>query len=97
MSTLSLGMMVSLGPEPEEDFAAVRAMGLASCQLVDWAPLEVSPALVERTRAAAAAGGVTISLYWCGYSGPVVWDYRQGPATIGLVPAAYRAQRTPIP
>lgn len=94
MSTLSLGMMVYLGPEPEKEFAAVRQIGLASCQLVNWTPLQVSPALIERTRAAAADAGVDITLFWCGYSGTVVWDYRQGPATIGLVPANTRAQRT---
>jgi sugar phosphate isomerase/epimerase len=49
---------------------------------------------VERVRAAADAAGVTITLLWCGYSGPAVWDYVDGPTTIGLVPPDYRAQRT---
>ena len=94
MSTLSLGMMVYLGQEPEKDFAAVREIGLASCQLANWAPMAVTREMAERARAAAADAGVTISLYWCGYSGEVVWDYRRGPSTIGLVPPATRAQRT---
>ena len=94
MATLSLGMMVYLGAEPEKDFAAVRDIGLACCQLAHWAPLAVTREMAERTRAAAAAAGVTISLFWCGYSGEVVWNFRRGPATIGLVPAATRAQRT---
>ena len=37
---------------------------------------------------------MTITLFWCGYSGPVVWNYIDGPSTIGLVPAAYREVRT---
>jgi len=68
-------------------------MGLSTCQLAHWAPLEVTRELAERTRDAAAAAGVTITLFWCGYSGPVVWDYIDGPATIGLVPPATRALR----
>jgi sugar phosphate isomerase/epimerase len=85
--------MTSLGPEPEATFAAVREMGLTTCQLANWDPLNVPRALVDRTREAAAAAGVTITLFWCGYSGPVVWDYIEGPATIGLVPPETRAMR----
>jgi sugar phosphate isomerase/epimerase len=87
-------MMVSMGTEPEQAFTAVRELGLASCQLGNWAPMSVSRELAERTRVAAHAAGVNISLFWCGYSGPAEWNYAQGPATIGLVPAAFRAQRT---
>ena len=93
MAILSLGVMSSLGPEPEAAFAAVREMGLTTCQLANWDPLNVSRELVDRTRIAAEAAGVTITLFWCGYSGPVVWDYVDGPATIGLVPPETRAMR----
>jgi sugar phosphate isomerase/epimerase len=37
---------------------------------------------------------VRISTFWSGYSGPAVWNFIDGPRTIGLVPEPYRAQRT---
>ncbi len=93
MSALTIGVFTSLGAEPAQTFASVRAMGLASCQLGCWRPLDASRALVEANRAAAEAAGVTITAFWCGYRGPAVWNYAEGPSTIGLVPAEYRAMR----
>jgi sugar phosphate isomerase/epimerase len=34
-----------------------------------------------------------ITAFWCGWSKPAVWDFFGGPATLGLVPVAYRASR----
>lgn len=93
MPTLKLGVFTSLGPEPEKVFAPVRDMGLPTCQLGNWRPMEVTRELAEANRAAADAAGVTITLFWCGYSGPAGWNYIDGPATIGLVPPEYRAMR----
>lgn len=94
MSKLALGVITNLTDEPEKSFTPIRDMGLTTCQLCSWQPMKVSKALVERARVAAEAAGVTISLFWCGYSGPAEWNYQDGPATIGLVPAAYREERT---
>lgn len=94
MSTLSLGVITGMGDTPEAALNAVRDMGLTTCQLVSWAPMAITQAMAERHRAAAAAAGVTITLFWCGYSGPAEWNYIDGPATIGLVPPATRAMRT---
>lgn len=38
-------------------------------------------------------GKVKITSFWAGWSGPAVWDFVDGPETLGLVPAAYRAVR----
>ncbi|HEX2952108.1 MAG TPA: sugar phosphate isomerase/epimerase family protein [Armatimonadota bacterium] len=94
MSALTIGVLIPLTETPEQEFAKVHDLGLTSCQLVSWKPNEVTRELAERNRAAADAAGVTISLFWCGYSGPEEWNYTRGPATIGLVPAEYRAMRT---
>jgi len=94
MSTLSIGVLTGLGNEPEAAFAGIRDFGLGACQLVGWQPESVTREMAEAHRAAAAAAGVTITLFWCGYSGPVEWNYQQGPATIGLVPPSTRALRT---
>lgn len=38
-------------------------------------------------------GKVRISSFWGGWSGPGVWDFVDGPVTLGLVPLAWQAQR----
>lgn len=37
--------------------------------------------------------GVKISTFWCGWSAPAVWDFYEGPLTLGLVPMDYRKER----
>ena len=37
--------------------------------------------------------GIEISTFWCGWSGPSVWNFYEGPLTLGLVPVTYRHQR----
>ena len=94
MSSLSIGVLAGLGPDPAALYEDIRQFGLCTCQLVNWQPEQVSPELAAAHRAAAAAAGVTITAFWCGYSGPAAWNYVEGPATIGLVPPEYRAMRT---
>ncbi|MHB9025094.1 MAG: sugar phosphate isomerase/epimerase family protein [Armatimonadota bacterium] len=93
MATLSIGVITYLGPEPGDSYKSIRDLGLTTCQLSNWNPLEVTPAQAELHRQAAAEAGIAISLFWCGYTGPVVWDYIDGPATIGLVPPDTRETR----
>ena len=73
--------------------ADVSSLGLSRCQLKNWkvAAYDELPA-VERAEAAAAAG-VRIDTLWAGYPQPVVWDFVDGPRTIGLVPGVYRDVR----
>jgi L-ribulose-5-phosphate 3-epimerase len=94
MPTLSLGSMVYWADDLEGAFTKVREMGLTTCQLASWSPNEITRAQAEAVRKAADAAGITITLFWCGYSGPAVWNYNEGPVTIGLVPPVYRAGRT---
>jgi len=44
-------------------------------------------------RQAVADTGVAITTMWCGLGGPNVWDFVEGPLTIGFVPVEYRAMR----
>ena len=94
MPTLSIGVFAGMGPDPEPSYASVRELGLHTCQLGCWAPNSITPELAARHREYAAQYGVTITLFWCGYSGPAEWNYNAGPTTIGLVPPAMREIRT---
>lgn len=42
----------------------------------------------------AEQSGLCITALWAGWSGPREWNFTGGPATIGLVPAAYRHVRS---
>ena len=39
------------------------------------------------------AGKVRIGSFWGGWSGPNIWNFTEGPKTLGLVPEEYRKQR----
>ena len=36
---------------------------------------------------------IEIVAFWAGWSGPAIWNSYDGPATLGLVPEAYRHKR----
>jgi len=38
-------------------------------------------------------GKIEISSFWCGWTPPSVWNFSDGPYTLGLVPSAYRGER----
>jgi sugar phosphate isomerase/epimerase len=94
MNPLKLGVTSPLSPDPAKDFAHVRSLGVETCQVICWNPMDITEDFARRTRKEADQAGVAITLFWCGYSGKVAWNYRQGPSTIGLVPPGTRRQRT---
>ena len=90
---LQLGVIVSLREQPEASIAQVQEFGLPTCQVSSWNPELYTPEVARRLRQAAAAAGVTISTFWAGIPGRRVWDFVEGPSTIGLVPADNRPAR----
>ncbi|MFW6066205.1 MAG: sugar phosphate isomerase/epimerase family protein, partial [Planctomycetota bacterium] len=93
MSKLEIGVLVRLTDSPEEQLAKVTDLGLRSCQVSSWQPSDWTDETADALRAAADESGITISTFWAGYSGPKVWNFTEGPRTIGLVPQQYRRQR----
>ena len=88
---LMIGVMLHLHGDPAEAVNKVSALGLPSCQL-GWPPfgsLETGQAL----QAAAKAANVTVTTLWAALPGPAVWNFTEGPSTIGLVPDEWRAER----
>ncbi len=91
---MKLGTMVELQPgHMEGRFRSLEDIGLASCQLSCWQQDRMSASSAREVRDEAARHGVEISALWCGWDGPCEWNLVRGPATIGLVPAAYRQKR----
>jgi L-ribulose-5-phosphate 3-epimerase len=89
---LMLGVMVHLHGAPDEAMKKVANLGLPSCQL-GWPP-NGSFELGEQVKAAADKHAVTITTLWATLSGAAIWNFIDGPSTIGLVPPATRAERT---
>ena len=89
---LELGVIVAITDSVDEAMAKVADLGLPSCQ-VAWPPgygLEQG----QELRAAADRHGIRITTLWAQLSGRTVWDFVEGPVTIGLVPPDMRNQRT---
>jgi sugar phosphate isomerase/epimerase len=78
------------------DGRAIRPVvdfGLTTCQVGSWDPGMWTPKAAELCRQAADENGVTMVAFWAGWPGPKTWDFLDGPTTLGIIPAEYRAMR----
>lgn len=91
-----IGVLISLREETDilSEMKKVRDMGCECCQITVWDTKLYIDAKAKEIADAAKAYGVEISTLWAGWSGPKEWNFIGGPDTLGIVPAAYRMQRT---
>jgi len=87
-----IGAIVSLASVLQDGLDSLRELGLNACQVNNWDPALYTPENAAAVRDA-AGDDMLISGLWAGWPRPAVWDFIDGPATLGLVPAAYRAER----
>jgi len=87
-----IGIIIRMQKILDEGVQELQALGLGACQINNWDPTLCTPSNAERVRAALGEN-ITVSSLWAGWPPPAVWDFVDGPATLGLVPAAYRAER----
>ena len=95
--TLKLGVVAPLPKGPEAALQEVHELGLPTCQITCWKPELFTNEMADRLVAASERYGVEVTTIWAGGPGPAVWDFIEGPTTIGLVPEAYRAERNSSP
>jgi L-ribulose-5-phosphate 3-epimerase len=87
---LRLGLILGIGEDPDAAMAKVHKLGLPTCQVfVD----EINTELVGRLRQALDKYQIEATALVVGGPGKEVWDFYQGPLTIGLVPRDTRAAR----
>jgi L-ribulose-5-phosphate 3-epimerase len=87
---LRLGLIIGIGKDPDAAMAKVRDLGLPTCQAyVD----EFEPEQAPRLRQALDKHAIEATSLVVGGPGKEVWDFYQGPLTIGLVPRETRAAR----
>jgi L-ribulose-5-phosphate 3-epimerase len=87
---MRLGLIVHLGEDPEKGLAKVHELGLPTCQA---GVSDYTPEMLTRLKAALERYGIEATALNASGPGPAVWDFYQGPLTIGLVPRKYRQQR----
>jgi len=90
---MKIGVLIPLNDNIEKEFEKVNALGITSCQLCCWREELLTDENAERVKEASKKYNVEISTFWCGWKGPSVWDFYDGPLTLGLVPPAYRCER----
>ncbi len=92
---MKIGVFISLGPDVREKMLQLADLGFGTCMLCCWDMSRFTDEYAELTRRAMAESGVEISGVWVGWQGgPAVWDFIQGPSTLGMVPPAYRQKRS---
>lgn len=93
---IKLGVLARLEEGVEQAMNKVHEMGFPTCQVATWRGEQLTDATAEQLRAAAARAQVEISTIWAGLPGRHVWDFLEGPTTIGLVPETTRAERVAV-
>jgi L-ribulose-5-phosphate 3-epimerase len=87
---LRLGLIISIGKDPDAPLAKIHELGMPTAQIfVD----EFEMNLVDRLRRSLEKYQIEATSLVVGGPGKEVWDFYQGPLTIGLVPKPTRAAR----
>src|SRR5437868_9346816 len=87
---LRLGLIIDIGEDPDAALAKVHELGLPTSQIFVE---EFGTNLADRLRHALQKYQIEATSVVVGGPGKEVWDFYQGPLTIGLVPKATRAAR----
>ena len=90
---LRIGVMASLTEDTRAEIEKVRQLNLSCCQLACWNPDLYTAKNASETAAALKEFEVDVTSLWTGYPGPAVWNFLEGPSTIGFVPPDYRQMR----
>lgn len=92
MYYLDIGVIVSLESLLEKGTQEIQELGLDTCQVNAW---NVDMLTEENGQKLKDIVGdkVKIASVWVGWPGPKVWDFIDGPATLGLVPKEFRFVR----
>ena len=93
---MKLGTLVTLKRDDDIDakIGKVSELGFEYCQISCWDMGAYTDEMAEKIIVAIEKYGVKISTFWCGWSGKCVWNFYEGPLTLGLVPEAFRYART---
>jgi len=89
-SPLRLGLIIGAGNDPDNTLKKVHDLGFPTAQI---STEDFSDAMVEKLKAAIDKYGIEVTAINSSGGPPNVYDFYQGPLTIGVVPRKYRRQR----
>jgi len=92
-SHIKLGVITSLSLEIGQELKKMADIGLESCQVNCWDASLYTDEMAHVLDKARKEYSIEVTAMWTGYSGPAVWNFIDGPATIGIVPPEYREMR----
>lgn len=91
-----IGVLINYRKETDLklEFEKAKSLELTSCQLCVW-DMEIynEEKYADALKNAIAETNFHVTALWAGWGGPKEWNFTNGPATIGLVPTAYRYDR----
>ncbi len=92
---MNIGVCVNHNKEHDirEELIKITKYGFKECQLISWIPELWTDEQAKIINDTIKEYGITITAFWCGWEGPVVWDFYDGHETLGLLPVAYRNMR----
>jgi L-ribulose-5-phosphate 3-epimerase len=94
LKPMALGLLITPYPQPEVAIARVKHLGFTNCFLSLDAYLgKYSPALAQQLHSLLEKYEVTATAAEVVGPGRLVWDFENGPSTIGLVPPSSRQAR----
>jgi len=88
-----LGLIVPLRSDPRGEIEKVKNLGFQTCQVSCWDMSLYTREVAEKLKQAVEENEVEITTLWTGFSGKAVWNFTEGPLTIGLVPPDKRKTR----
>lgn len=90
LSGMRLGVITSIGKDPDAGIKRVKTLGFPTCQL---SAATLDQPVAKAVRAALDRYGIEATSIIAGGPGPEVYTFYEGPLTIGLVPRQSRAAR----
>lgn len=91
---MKVGLLIPLEENPREKIAYAVSLGIHCGQISVWDMRLYRQDVADAINAACKELDFTVTALWCGWSGPFSFAYPQMYSSLGLVPSAWRAQRT---
>lgn len=93
MYNLDIGVIIPLEKLLENGVQELTDLGLNACQINAWNCENLTEENAEKIKAMIEEHDIIVSSLWVGWPGPKIWDFIDGPSTLGLVPKEFRFER----
>ena len=89
---MELGVIAMLRKDTNP-FEIIAQYGVKTAQVQNWDMSNLTEEHAEKVKNDMKSAGIRLAALWAGYTGRIVWNSADGPATCGLVPPDLRARR----